>query len=519
MDWIVKLLAAFGLEDISTQLRSIALQGYRHGRMNAQRDVEEDIDVEPDIDAMLNIGVRTHALSETTIARAKGGLAFDAQKLQAEIDAAIKGGMSEKEALGQIEGRVKGLFEDNFKDWELERLVRDQYLVATKEGRRSGWQDGGVKFRVWRMHLDSKTGDDSKRMNGQIVGIDEPYVDPKTGDKYMVTHIRPNDRCYEEPLWEMPETKMKKGLVYEKSFDSVSMDVEKVWTEEARKKALEARRSKMTPKDWEEVKSFRKSLENKSGEELQALSKGVLVGNGIVREAVGDWYQGVEMEKLEAHVTNLFGMSEGKARKENAHRYKQSKFGIDRNNMVSFLKMRACTQAFLKLAYPDSGVVTVYRGVDADTWEKFKDSGLGNSIEFDTYNVSCWTTDPEVAKNFLRKQGHGIVAKADVPKEQIVLHHVIGDAPFQSESEITVIGNKFSAELFDVMDKGTSGTRNEQGVETEEESRAADYESKVEGKKQVEARMFGKRGRVNVDVEKSNYLWLRENRGSLGQEV
>lgn len=218
MDWIVKLMAAFGLEDISTQLRSIALQGYRHGRMNAQRDVEEDIDVEPDIDAVLNIGVRTHALSETTIARAKGGLAFDAQKLQAEIDAAIKGGMSEKEALGQIEGRVKGLFEDNFKDWELERLVRDQYLVATKEGRRSGWQDGGVKYRVWRMHLDSKTGADSKRMDGQIVGIDEPYVDPKTGEKYMIPHIRPNDRCFEEILWELPETKTKDGLIYEKSF-------------------------------------------------------------------------------------------------------------------------------------------------------------------------------------------------------------------------------------------------------------------------------------------------------------
>ena len=213
-------------------------------------------------------------------------------------------------------------------------------------------------------------------------------------------------------------------------------------------------------------------------------------------------------------MTNLFGMKEEKARKENANRYKQSKFGVDRKNMVGLLKMRACTQAFLNLAYPDSGVVTVYRGVDADAWEKFKGMGLGNSIEFDTYNVSCWTTNPEVAKNFLRKQGHGIVAKADVPKEQIVLHHVIGDAPFQSESEITVIGNKFSAELFDVMDKGTSGTRNEHGVETEEEARAADQKSKVEGKEQVEARMFGKRGRVNVDVETSKYLWLRINRGS-----
>jgi len=214
LDIIRALLNKITGTQLSLLLESAAIKAYSLGLTTGAADTKMDTPPEPDIDALASIGLRTHALSESTMARAKADLAFNADKLYQEMDAAIKAGMSERDALSQIETRVKGLFDDSFQEWELERLVRDQVLVATKEGRRDGWQEGGAKYRQWKAHFDKKTADDSKRMNGQIASIDEPYTDPMTGDKYMIPHIRPNDRCWEIPLFELPEYTKKDGLKY-----------------------------------------------------------------------------------------------------------------------------------------------------------------------------------------------------------------------------------------------------------------------------------------------------------------
>jgi hypothetical protein len=216
LEIVRKLIEMLDNAQFSQILESSALAAYGLGLTTGAADMKLTRELTPDMDAIASIGLRTQALSDSTIARAKADLAFNADKLYKEMDAAVKAGMSEGEALHQIEGRFKKLFDESFKEWELERLVRDQVLVATKEGRRDGWQEGGAKYRQWKYHLDKKTADDSKRMNGQIAAIDEPYVDPKTGDKYMIPHIRPNDRCWEIPLFELPEYKLKDGLKYAK---------------------------------------------------------------------------------------------------------------------------------------------------------------------------------------------------------------------------------------------------------------------------------------------------------------
>lgn len=229
MDWLKGFLASLTSTELSDSLNTIGVKGYEAGRKAGFEDTSENTqgeepDEEPaeepsktDTDAINSIGVRTHALSEKTISEAKGSLAVEVDKLYKEMDAAMKAGMSEKEALISIQARMKGLFNECFPEWKIERLVRDQFIVATKEGRRSAWQDSGVKYRQWIMHLDSHTGEDSKRMNGQIAKIDEPYIDPLTGDKYMIPQIRPNDRCYEKPIYELPEeTTEKDGILYAK---------------------------------------------------------------------------------------------------------------------------------------------------------------------------------------------------------------------------------------------------------------------------------------------------------------
>jgi hypothetical protein len=166
--------------DLSSWLNSITISGYKVGLDTAQKDLKEEYPSEPDMEAIVRIGMRAHALSEKAIARAKGGMAHGADKLYQEMDAAMKAGMSEKEALFQIQGRLKGLFSDSY-----------------------------------------KTAADSKRMEGQITEIDKPYTDPLTGEKYMLAHIRPNDRCFSVGLWELPEDTIERdGLVYAKNSES-----------------------------------------------------------------------------------------------------------------------------------------------------------------------------------------------------------------------------------------------------------------------------------------------------------
>lgn len=205
LETLKKLFDILDNFDLSKWLSDITTKGYILGLDTAKKDIKFDGNLEPDMGAIVRIGMRAHALSEKAIAQAKGSLAHNADKLYQEMDAAVKAGMDENEALKQIQGRVRNLFKDSYQDWELERLVRDQFLVATKEGRRAGWQQGGVPYRMWQAHFDNKTAADSKRMHGQIVRIDEPYTDSMTGEKYMLPHMRPNDRCYEKPLWELPE--------------------------------------------------------------------------------------------------------------------------------------------------------------------------------------------------------------------------------------------------------------------------------------------------------------------------
>ena len=200
IELIKRLMALLSAEKIANSVEDASFEGLSLGLSTASADLGIHTTV-PDEIAITRIGVRAKALSERTISKARGDLAFNADKLQLELDAAIKSGMSEVEALKQIQGRVKSLFTNSLKDWELQRLVRDQFLVATKEGRRLGWEQGGVQWRQWRAHRDSKTGEDSKRMDGQITGINEPYTDPKTGEKYMLPHMRPNDRCFEIPYF------------------------------------------------------------------------------------------------------------------------------------------------------------------------------------------------------------------------------------------------------------------------------------------------------------------------------
>ena len=110
------------------------------------------------------------------------------------------------------------------------------------------------------------------------------------------------------------------------------------------------------------------------------------------------------MAKLDWFATQVFGMDEGNSSK------KWGSEGNERNTMRRgagaaeykvMLGMYFATQEWLNREYPDTDGITVYRGVDGKTWEKFKDGKLDEEIDFSCYNLSCWSTSTSVAKSIL----------------------------------------------------------------------------------------------------------------------
>lgn len=419
---INRLKEVFDSDALGDFLFDVILGGHKIGLSTAYDDLDMDREPEPDNNAIRNIGLRAHTLSDSTISQAKGALAYNGDKLLNEVQAKIDEGMSEREALGQVEDRVKKLFEESFPEWKLERLVRDQWLVSTKEGRRKGWSEGGVQYRKWQMHEDEKTADDSKLMHGQIQPINEPYVNPKNGDKYMVPHIRPNDRCYEVPLFELPENiKYKKGQMYDAN-DIVKM-VEKGgqgsgnWGHKGRPGRIGG-----SSKSGEA--QFIDSLKDKSIDEIADTVQEIIDNDNSGKEFSNDtgellhnWFEGNQMHTLEHVFVQCFDME-----KEYVRNSDRQIGDVSDKTKDNLRKIYWASQEVMKRKYPD-GKVPLYRGVSSKVRSKMRNLEMspGDEHNFEVHNLTSWTTDYDVANQFAEpnsmndyKKGAIISAEDDV---------------------------------------------------------------------------------------------------------
>lgn len=144
-------------------------------------------------------------LSQKTLDRLHGNLKME-----------LLEGLNNKESITEIKQRIEPLF-DKMKDFEIERLVRTEVLLAENGGEFNSQIDAGVaKYKVWKAAINnSRTASDSKRLHNQIVEIDKPFTDPETGDECMYSPNRPNCRCSIHYLEELPKKTTKKGrLLY-----------------------------------------------------------------------------------------------------------------------------------------------------------------------------------------------------------------------------------------------------------------------------------------------------------------
>ena len=445
---IKRVLGAIGNLKLASWLQDIAISGFNLGLDTAQKDTRSETPFEPDMESILRIGIRTHALSEKTIARAKGNLAFNADKLYQEMDAAMRRGMSKREALLQIQGRLRNLFTDSLEEWELERLARDQFLVATKEGRRTGWEKGGMKYRQWKIHLDDHTAADSKRMEGQIVGINEPYTDPLTGEKYMLPHIRPNDRCWEVGLWELPvETVERDGLIFAKGGLGSGIKGHRTAKKE---KLRKFKKLIQNTDDWQDIAKICKNLQKK---------------NKIVSAFINGWYSsGVLASGLDLAVTKTFGLNLKNSRIQKDYNRPESGFSSDIKEYSKHItekekfiieKIYIANQEILKRLYPKK-VIRLFRGVDGNTFEKFKNMEYGDKATVTTFNLTSWSEDKDMAEDFAKENDErkGVVIRTDIPIKNVFLCYQATEKDWEKEKEMIVFGPSIGVTIEKLFEEG-----------------------------------------------------------------
>ena len=105
-------------------------------------------------------------------------------------------------------------------DWKAERIIRTELTNARETARQENWEKSDVViYKKWSAKINNaRTGEDSKRLHGQIQKVDDSFIDPKTGDTFMHSPNRPNCRCTIFPLYKLPKKiVMKNGIMYDAS--------------------------------------------------------------------------------------------------------------------------------------------------------------------------------------------------------------------------------------------------------------------------------------------------------------
>lgn len=156
----------------------------------------------PDKLAIEDLKTREFILSEKTTDSMTGNLRFE-----------LLEGLKNHESIDKITARLDKIFSGI----NTERIARTEILHSMNAGRYHSYEQSGVvKYVMWIATNDKRVAADSKRLNGQIQPIGTPFIDPLTKKSFMYPPNRPACRCTTVPLTELPEVRMKNGLMYSK---------------------------------------------------------------------------------------------------------------------------------------------------------------------------------------------------------------------------------------------------------------------------------------------------------------
>jgi len=197
---IDKIIGALGLSSLRNLLWEKVERAFRFTFKNTQVNYGFT-HATPDPLALKYLKERVFILSDRTRDRLSGNLRWE-----------LLEGIRNTESITDIKKRLDGIF-TGMHDYEIERIARTETLNAMAEGRfQANVQSEIANYKQWKAAMkNARTAADSKRLNGQIQKIEDPFVDPKTGDTCMHNPNRSNCRCTVLYLRKLPPNIIHKG--------------------------------------------------------------------------------------------------------------------------------------------------------------------------------------------------------------------------------------------------------------------------------------------------------------------
>lgn len=213
----------------------------------------------------------------------------------------------------------------------------------------------------------------------------------------------------------------------------------------------------LSEEEKKEYADYKKKLQNYSDDDLKAEAEKLKNRSGTdFKDHVVGWYNGLyeTQEMFDYNTTDIFRMNISNSRGSNIKEptytgsYKRT---VIQNYLV--------TQEHLKRKYP-SGKITLYRGVDGDTWKKFASKKEGEAVLFECYNVSSWSVYKETAERFAETSGlGGVVIRTYIDIKNVLMSYdLVGEEEFLDEAEVTLLGKNFDG----VLDKIVTPVGNKQ---------------------------------------------------------
>lgn len=182
------VIAVIGSMEATDKLYERVRHAFTGSFVNQSVEYELQPAIAPDPELIREMESRVKLLCEKSQAKLKGTLRYS-----------LLEGTKNNESIPELRRRVKEVYDGT--DYEIELIARNEVLDASKTGRQHAFEKSGVKYKRWKTVMSSnRTCDLCKRMDGQVVAIDEFFVDPLTGNKFFTTHAHPMCRCAEIPM-------------------------------------------------------------------------------------------------------------------------------------------------------------------------------------------------------------------------------------------------------------------------------------------------------------------------------
>jgi len=187
-------------QSFASKIFSFVGKALKGGITDAEEDMKVDIGFTSGTKERQKVLTDEQLYGYTINGKEWKGIVGTSRELQFDILKAVDTGILERKSISAIKEDVSKLLAQEIGTEESEgramRIARTETTNIRNKGRLQAYKDSGVEGKkVWNANRDIKTSKLCSRLDGQLRGVDEPFIDEITKNAWMTPSSHPNCRC------------------------------------------------------------------------------------------------------------------------------------------------------------------------------------------------------------------------------------------------------------------------------------------------------------------------------------